>query len=350
MGRREKGPRLHPKKVNDQTWWIIKDGARRKSTGCLLDDVEGARAALARYLADSHMPPSDARHPSDLLVVELIAVYKRDKQTEVVRGDMLTYSIPKLVEFWDEDTLGDVKKSRCNEYVKWRCAQGVSDQTARRDLETLRAAINHYHETYGPLEAVPFVTMPTKSEPRQRWLTRNEAARLLRAAKSPHLRRFIIIGLYTGMRSQSILGLSWGPSLTSGWVDLDNGIIYRRGAISKRTKKNQNQRPSTIPTRLRAHLERWHRIDVEVGVPHVVHYQGTKVTKLRRSWDGARRRAGLGSDVIPHALRHTAPTWLLQKRVDLEEVAGYVGMTVETLQKVYWHHHPDFQGKVKNAF
>jgi integrase len=180
-----------------------------------------------------------------------------------------------------------------------------------------------------------------------RWLTRQEAAWLLRAAKVPHLRRFILIGLYTGTRSQAMLGLSWLPSTSSGWVDLDGGVLYRRGQDQRRTNKRQT--PARIPSKLLTHLRRWHKLDSELGVRFVCHYQGTKVTKLRRSWASAREAAGLGKDVIPHTLRHTAATWLMQGACDMWEAAGYLGMTVETLEDVYGHHHPDHQKGVENA-
>src|SRR5262249_4297199 len=104
-----------------------------------------------------------------------------------------------------------------------------------------------------------------------------------------------------------------------------------------------------VRQRLLAHLHRWHRMDAELGVPHVCHYQGSKVTKLRRSWVTARKAAGLSEDVIPHTLRHTAATWLMQGACDMWEAAGYLGMTVETLEEVYGHHHPDHQKGIENA-
>jgi integrase len=41
-------------------------------------------------------------------------------------------------------------------------------------------------------------------------------------------------------------------------------------------------------------------------------------------------------------LRHTCATWLMQRGVPLWECAGFLGMTLETLEAVYGHHHPDF--------
>jgi integrase len=353
MPRRESGPRLYLRRArgNRRGYYEVRGvGEKPISTGCGVDDIEGARAFLTRLLASTHRPPEGAKHPSQLLITEILAVYRQERETSLTRADMLDYSVPKLVDFWGDNSLAAINGRACRAYVKWRTEMGVSDQTARRDLETLRAAVRYYHEEHGPLEAVPVVKLPSKAEPRQRSLSRQEAARLLRSAKSQHLRRFILIGLYTGMRSQAILQLSWLPSTNSGWIDLEKRVLYRRAATSRKTKKSQNQKPSTIPSRLMAHLCRWHRMDAAVGVPHVVHYQGGTVIKLRRSWKSAREAAGLDKSVIPHVLRHTAATWLMQSGVEIWEAAGYLGMTVETLESVYGHHHPDHQKGVENAF
>jgi integrase len=252
------------------------------------------------------------------------AIYRREVEPNLARPDLVVYSVKHLVNFWRDDFVSVIKGPKCRAYVEWRCSMGVSQTTARHDLKTLRAAINHYHSEYG-LKTVPVVKLPPRAEPRMRWLTRQEAARLLRAAKGcQHLRRFIVIGLYTGTRSQAMLGLSWMPATSSGYVDLGGGVLYRRGQEQHRTKKRQT--PARLPSRLLAHLRRWHRIDAEFGVRFVCHYQGSRVQKLRRSWDTARKSAGLGEDVVPHALRHTAATWLMQGGCDMWEAAGCLGM------------------------
>ena len=62
---------------------------------------------------------------------------------------------------------------------------------------------------------------------------------------------------------------------------------------------------------------------------------------MRRAFNGARDHAGLGPDVTPHTLRHTCATWLVQAGRPLWEVAGYLGMTVEMIERVYGHHNED---------
>ena len=209
MARRQKGPRLYLRgaRGNRRAYWEIRDGQKEISTGCSSDDLEGAKHALARYLAATHMPPVGARHPSQILITEVIAIYRREREASLSRADMVQYSVPHLVDFWGDAYLSAINGANCRAYVKWRCKKRRvslrSDGSSRSG--DIRAAIKYFHEEYGPLEAVPVVKLPPKAEPRQRALTRQEAAQLLRAAKSPHLRRFILIGLYTGMRSQAIL-------------------------------------------------------------------------------------------------------------------------------------------------
>ena len=81
----------------------------------------------------------------------------------------------------------------------------------------------------------------------------------------------------------------------------------------------------------------------------VIHRAGRPIKDVKSGFKGACRRVGI-EDVSPHTLRHTCATWLMQRGVDKWEVAGFLGMTLETLEKNYGHHHPDFQMEAANAF
>jgi hypothetical protein len=83
------------------------------------------------------------------------------------------------------------------------------------------------------------------------------AARLLRAAQRGEGRRvarFILVALYTGSR-HAVLKLRWVPSIDAGWVDLDQGVIYRKGRAESQSSKRRS--PVPISPRLAAHLRRW---------------------------------------------------------------------------------------------
>lgn len=267
-------------------------------------------------------------------------VYVMERAPMTADPALVARFIEYLIPFWGEKKVSSIKGATCRKF-----AEGKTPAIARRSLETLRAAVNYFHKEYG-LDPVPAFTMPAKHQARERWLTRDEAAALLRAArKTPHLARFILIGLYTGTRSGAILGLKWLPSIDSGWIDLDAGVMHRSGAGQRKTKKRQP--PAKLPPRLAVHLRRWKMMDK--GIKHVVNWNGSSVQSIKKGFRSARKNAKLDQDVIPHSLRHTAATWLMQKGVEPQKAAGFLGMTRETLERTYGHHHPAFQTQAAEA-
>ena len=199
----------------------------------------------------------------------------------------------------------------------------------------LRAAINHGIRN-GRLTRVVAVHVPERPEPRDRWLTRKEAAALLRAALAEprvrlHLPLFILLGLYSGARKEAILSLRWSQ------VDLEAGRIDFNTPGARRTNKRRARIP--IPARLLGHLRRASKRGTELGF--VISENGKRLGDVKRGFASACRRAGL-EGVSPHMLRHTCATWLMQRGVPMWEAAGFLGMSRETLEPVYGHHHPDY--------
>lgn len=273
-------------------------------------------------------------------------LYHEAKSASVARPRDLDHAIERLNDFWGDKPVSHIRGDSCRLYAKRRkTAAG-----ARKDLEVLRAAVNHYHGEYG-LDVLPRFTMPGKSLPRERWLTRAEAAALLRAAmrgyRTRHLARFILIGLYTGTRPGAILALQWMPNTQGGWIDLEKGVMHRR-AQGERVARNKLKPPVRIPPRLMAHLQRWKRKDK--GLRYVVHFRGRPIIKMNKAFRAIRKGAKLDANVVPHTLRHTRATWLMQAGVEIWEASGSLGMTEHTLQTVYGHHHPDWQKNAADAY
>ncbi len=105
--------------------------------------------------------------------------------------------------------------------------------------------------------------------------------------------------------------------------------------------------PVRLGKRILSHLRRWQRLDggTEIKVPYLCHYEGHPVVEPHASWDRIITKAKLPG-VTRHTLRHTRATHLMQSgKVSLWAAAGFLGMTVKTLEKVYGHHHPDHTGE-----
>jgi integrase len=81
-----------------------------------------------------------------------------------------------------------------------------------------------------------------------------------------------------------------------------------------------------------------------------VEWNGEPVQSVDKAFANVVADAGLGNDVTPHVLRHTAATWLMQAGTDMWEAAGYLGMTIEMLSQRYGHHHPNHLAGAKQAF
>jgi integrase len=81
----------------------------------------------------------------------------------------------------------------------------------------------------------------------------------------------------------------------------------------------------------------------------VIHWNGSSIQSVKKAFKHARIAAGLDDKVIPHVLRHTAATWLMQAGVEMWDAAGFLGMTVEVLSRTYGHHHADYQSSAAEA-
>jgi hypothetical protein len=165
MSRRSKGPRLwlrnaqygRDRKLTHVAVWIIKDGKYRESTGCGANDRRRAEAALARYIGRKHLADAEAglRPLAQIPVADVIALYGRDIAPKHSRPRETAQRIAALLGFFGDKVLSDVNGALCRAYVGHR----GSIAAARRELEELRAAINH-HRKEGLCSAIVEVALP----------------------------------------------------------------------------------------------------------------------------------------------------------------------------------------------
>jgi integrase len=372
MPRRKQPPRLWLRparkatrgKVRARPVWIILDGGVHVATGFVKGEDTSAHQALAEYIAGKHKPSRKERDIEEIDIADVLSVYLDDCGCRQANQSKFLERMARINNFWGGMMLAEVTGETCRRYVGDRGSTGG----ARRDLEDLRAAINH-HAKQGLHRGVVRVALPAKGLPRERWLTRQEAAKLiilcwrhretqmrhkgpskglsLFTEKRPlrHLARFILIGLYTGTRASAIASASPVAQEGRSFVDLTNGIFYRLAQGKQATKKRQP--PVPLPGRLLAHLRRWEAKGI--AQEHFVEWNGKPVKSVKTAFKSAVRLAGLTGNITPHTLRHTAATWLMQLGVNEWQVSGFLGMNVETLRNVYGHHHPDHLREAADA-
>lgn len=331
MPRTAKGPRLHLRK--DTGIWLIRDTGRgEQSTGTR--DRGEAEAALARYLAerDRTIGPSD---PAAITVSDVLGRYAEEHAPTLRDPERVAYAIQALVPLLGALPVSMLTGPVCRRYAKER---GRAPGTVRKELGVLQAALNYCH-VEGYLTAAPKLRLPDKPAARDRWLTVQEVAALVRVAyrnpRTRHLARYILIAVRTGTRSDAILRLQFMPNTTGGWVDLERGLMFRRGIGEAESKKRTP--PIPIPAKLLHHLRRWQR----EGSRHVVNMGGQRVAAVKSAWRTTIKAAGV-EHCTKHDLRHTAITWGMSRGMTTWEAAGYFGVSIDLIERVYGHHSPTY--------
>lgn len=369
MPRPSKGARLYPRRARERigkrypATWVILDGGHEHSTGCGLGDRAGAEKRLAEYLAEKHQAPRRERRISEIRIADVIAIYLTDVVPGLAKPQKAAERAERLLMWWGERTLSEVTGANCRAYASCRDGEGPSVRGgrkgtgggARRDLQDLSAAIGHHHAE-GLHREVVKVVLPAKGEARQRWLTRDEAARLLWACwrtrevqdgaptkKRPllHLVRFLLLGLYTGSRPGAILSASWVSGVGRSFVDLDSGVFHRRADGHAET--NKRQPIVRISPRLLAHARRWRRMDMEEGKTWVIAYEGKPVASVKTALSRACKLAGI-PDATAYALRHSCASWLVNSgKLTTREIADFIGTSEAMIVSHYGHLSPTFQ-------
>lgn len=349
---------LRPSSKDRGAVWLILDGGKQISTGCGESDRREAEKQLSDHIAKQYAekPKSKHREASEVSISEVIAVYSAAKEMTVKRPAELGARISALLDYWGSKTLDDITSTTCREYARQR----TTIAQARRELEDLRAACRMAIADNITRHSV-VITLPPKPKGRVKHLDRSTMAKLILAAyrkthtpprskakvkRTVHIARFLLSALYTGSRSARVWQASFSKEDGRPYIDLEAGVFYRTWE-GEDVAGNKRAPPIRLPDRLLAHMRRWHRN----GAQYVVEYQGKPADPKRAFRNLVNDVLGdEGADVVRHTLRHTAATWLMQAGTDKWETAGYLGMTLETLENTYGHHHPDHQLGVGRAF
>lgn len=319
-------------------WW--EDGAARR-VSCRTGQLAAARRFLAEFEAGRSVEPP----PVLPTLGAILDGYERDRSGKP-HSPTLGYNVRHLKSILGDLPADLLTKETAQNYMRRRRRMGaggaprrvkmrpLSDATLRRELLTLRAALR-WAVKASWIVREPHVEAPEPGLGRDRWLTREEAARLLQSAGQPHIKVFIALALYTAGRAGALTSLRWDQvDFVAGTVDLGIGSGNKRRA-----------RHIPLHPRLRPILE---EAAATRTTDYVVEHGGAPVASTKVGFRNAAARAGLPG-VTAHVLRHTAATWMAHRGVSLERIAAYLGNSVATVEKVYAHHHPDYMAEASAA-
>ena len=193
--------------------------------------------------------------------------------------------------------LASIGRARLDQITESRKAEGVSNATVNRTLEVVRAVLRKAAYEWEWIDKAPRFRMLPEPKRRIRWLTRDEANRLL-AELPKHLRAVAEFSLETGLRKSNVTGLEWSQvslSRRCAWIHPDQAKARRAIAVplSRRAVEILREQKGK------------HKKVVFTYAKRPIRQVNTK------AWRAALKRAGI-EDFRWHDLRHTWASWHAQ--------------------------------------
>ncbi|WP_246195037.1 tyrosine-type recombinase/integrase, partial [Allochromatium palmeri] len=202
--------------------------------------------------------------------------------------------------------LDQIDRDRLRTLRATRQAEGVSNATVNRTLSVVHAILRRAERVWEWLDRAP--TIPLLPEPKQRirWLTREEADRLI-GELPEHLADMARFSLATGLREANVTGLKWSQ------VDLERRVAW----IHPDQAKAKKAIGVPLNTDAVLVLRRWEGRHDERVFAYQRHDANGALVWLPvskaggRAWRKALQRAGI-KEFRWHDLRHTWASWHVQ--------------------------------------
>jgi integrase len=301
---------------------------------------DAAKALAARQLG---LAPAPAALPAMTLgaAVEKYLLEKTAGRKRSIRNDRMCFARLKAL-FGADRPLAEITVQQIGEYrvkrlteTSARIKRPVTPASVNRDLSILRGLLRLAVHEWGALEKMPRIRFEKEPEGRLRFLSEDEAVRLLAACRrkyavgghSPHLAAVVTVALHTGMRKSEILGLAWER------VDVSRGVILLERTKTGKRREVPMNRPvydalSSLP-----------RSEDGAG-PVFRNASGSAWGSIRTAFERACRDAKI-PDFRFHDIRHTFASWLVMRGRPLKEVQELLGHKTITMTMRYAHLSPD---------
>ncbi len=219
-------------------------------------------------------------------------------------------------EYLHGKQLVEISKSTLDNLKNEKLKTGVSNATVNRVLATVRKVLNAAKNEWEWIDNVPSVKMLTEPKSRVRWLSVDEAKRIMTELPE-HLAAMAKFSLATGLRESNVTGLTWEQ------VDLSRRCAWIHAENAKAGK--------AIAVPLNADALSVLRAQVGKHSTNVFCYKGKIIVGANtKAWRAALVRAGV-SDFRWHDLRHTWASWHVQNGTPLnvlKELGGWADLSM----------------------
>lgn len=300
--------------------WDDPSGARRRYRLGTADAKEAARLAASRY--------SSLTRPKGTTVADLWAAYVIDREGRAVIATM-QHTWKALQARFGKMEGTAIAVLDCRAHTKERRAAGIQDGTIHTELGHLRTVLK-WAEKHGLIDRAPHIERPTKPDPKEGYLKREEVVRLMNAAKVPHIKLAILLMIGTGARNTAALELTWDR------VDFTRKMIDLRNPFDGTRRKGR----ATVPMNGTL-MEELQAAKAAAQSPFVIEWAGVPVKSIKKGLAAAAKAAYL-DHVSPHMLRHSAAVWLAEDGHTMTRIAQFLGHSNSRItEKVYARYSPE---------
>jgi integrase len=237
-----------------------------------------------------------------------------------------------------EKPLRDIKPIHLERIKKTMAESGRSAQTIRHVLAALRQVFNFAkrHGLYAGDNPVSLIKKPSADARRLRFLTHEEAERLLAALaeRGSNVHAMALLALHCGLRAGEIFSLTWGD------VDVERRILILRDTKSGKTRAAYM---TEAVGALFADMKR--RGPDDLVFPSA---KGGRIVQISETFNRVVAVQGLNNGVtdprqkvVFHTLRHTFASWLVEQGIDLYSVKELMGHGTLAMTERYSHLSPD---------
>lgn len=200
------------------------------------------------------------------------------------------------------------------------------DSTKNTYLNLIHAILRKAAREWEWIDKHPTFRRYAEAKRRIRWLTREEARRLIDELP-PHLADMAAISLATGLRQANVLNLEWSQ------VDMQRRVAW--------IHPDQAKAGRAIGVPLNADAVAVLMRNMGKHASRVFTYKGAPVCSVKwHTWKRALARAGI-EDFRWHDLRHTWASWLVQAGTPLAALQAMGGWETPQMVQRYAHLAPE---------
>lgn len=323
------------KRKGSPYWWVNLKGPNgqriRQSTGTA--NKQEAEAIEGRLKAELWQQQTWGKAPEYTFEEVMTEYLKAKKGSKSFRN--IQTSIEILRHYFGGVIINTVKKEYVRSAIqRMQRERGYTASSLSIRMSYFKAAIAYCRKELDwnindPSEGI---SLPKRGQ-RVRWLTREEADRLINAANGMKchdlLCSFIVLALNTGMRKNEMLKLQW------------RSVNFEERIVTLLADENKSGRTRSVPLNAAAIqvLEKRRAFAVEHGLKLrwvFAKEDGERWAYPDPSFRKACRLAGI-EDFRVHDLRHTCASWMVSHGVPLADVKEVLGHFSVTMTERYAH-------------